>query len=716
MDEMKDRCILNDTLISKYKFPSPAASSTITSPGPSVTELQSARRTLFFEERAPSDTSFAFTHGTSVAPPAGTLIAPTSTILTVPLVENVNATAHQIQENIEVDFHDDFQLVEEGKEHAIAEEIRGEGLHHVDSYVEEDVDDPREINAESDVNEEPLRTSSKKYFCPFCRQLYSKFARHIFQVHGGEEEVKVIAELGPKDPNRIRNLAKLRADGSRIYNQLQTTPEKLILPRKKKNVTKEDYISCYMCGNMYKKRFLHRHVKICPSSDGTHVTNPLRTAKIQSYESAEDNESIIKFSKDVLSGIREGEVKRTIETDSLLREYGIYLCSLYGGDFHLVNLIRRKLRQVAEVVLETKKLDKEILNLEDIFVTTKKQVLFKAIKNVTGFESGSVKRPALANELGTLLQHCAKRLISKLLEANDKERIKDVRRWIELIKSDYNALISKHARKSLDEKKWNKPRTLPLTEDLLKLNNHLKDVLQTSTTNLKKGFTINAWEDFNKATMVKIVIFNRKRVGDIQRIRLVDFNKSHNVQQGTITYQLLSESERLTCSKYMRVEVRGKHAKVVPVLLTKEIMSNIRSIISLRKRAKIPDSNPYVFAKNSKEPFSASRALNAFAYNCGATNPQLLTGTKLRKEIATATQAFNFSENDLSVLANYLGHTLQTHKNFYRLPDEAIHLAKISKLLEIVDDGKASELKGKSLSELEQYVTSKINEDNTQGK
>lgn len=133
----------------------------------------------------------------------------------------------------------------------------------------------------------------------------------------------------------------------------------------------------------------------------------------------------------------------------------------------------------------------------------------------------------------------------------------------------------------MDENKWNKPKTLPLTEDLNKLNNFVKKTAHSASNTLKQGFDYVQWENLNKATMVKILIFSSKRVGDVQRLRIEDFKKAHNVQRDTITYQLLSESECITCLKYMRVEVRGKHAKVIPMLLPKDMLESIKIILSL---------------------------------------------------------------------------------------------------------------------------------------
>lgn len=47
-----------------------------------------------------------------------------------------------------------------------------------------------------------------------------------------------------------------------------------------------------------------------------------------------------------------------------------------------------------------------------------------------------------------------------------------------------------------------------------------------------------------------------------------------------------------------------------------------------------------------------------------------------------------------------LGHNPEVHKEYYRLPDNCIEMAKVSRLLIAVDDGFGKELKGKRLEDI----------------
>jgi hypothetical protein len=63
-------------------------------------------------------------------------------------------------------------------------------------------------------------------------------------------------------------------------------------------------------------------------------------------------------------------------------------------------------------------------------------------------------------------------------------------------------------------------------------------------------------------------------------------------------------------------------------------------------------------------------------------------------------QAAALTEMDFDWLARHLGHDVRVHREFYRLHESTVELAKISKLLFAVDHGSIDQLAGKSLADL----------------
>lgn len=93
--------------------------------------------------------------------------------------------------------------------------------------------------------------------------------------------------------------------------------------------------------------------------------------------------------------------------------------------------------------------------------------------------------------------------------------------------------------------------------------------------------------------------------------------------------------------------------------------------------------------------------MRIFARMCDAKNPENLRSTHLCKHIATLSQILNLKNNELDQLANFLGHDIRVHRDFYRLPEATIEVAKISKLLLAMEKGTLGEFQGKSLDEIE---------------
>ncbi|XP_041936689.1 uncharacterized protein LOC121698558 isoform X1 [Alosa sapidissima] len=60
----------------------------------------------------------------------------------------------------------------------------------------------------------------------------------------------------------------------------------------------------------------------------------------------------------------------------------------------------------------------------------------------------------------------------------------------------------------------------------------------------------------------------------------------------------------------------------------------------------------------------------------------------------------NLKDNELDQLADFLGHDIRVHREYYRLPQSTIQLAKISKLLMAMEKGSVKDIQGKSLDEI----------------
>lgn len=133
---------------------------------------------------------------------------------------------------------------------------------------------------------------------------------------------------------------------------------------------------------------------------------------------------------------------------------------------------------------------------------------------------------------------------------------------------------------------------------------------------------------------------------------------------------------------------------------------SIDLILKIRNSVNVFEQNEYLFAipYTAVGCYRGSDCLRKAANECGSSSPKLLTSTKLRKHIATMSQLLNLSTNDREQLANFMGHDLSIHNEYYRLPDNTLQVSRVSKILLAMESGQLHELRGKSLEEFDNFL------------
>ena len=157
------------------------------------------------------------------------------------------------------------------------------------------------------------------------------------------------------------------------------------------------------------------------------------------------------------------------------------------------------------------------------------------------------------------------------------------------------------------------------------------------------------------------------------------------------------------------VEIQGKKGRKVPVLLTKEMKEAMELLVEKRGEVNINPYNPYLFATANKTSLTHIRpweCLHKLANTEGLNlkNPDAITSTRLRKYIATVSQVLDLEPQELEWLTHHMGHDIQIHRQYYRLHESTIELAKVSKILAIVE-GSVSNLTEKPLDGIDVNMT-----------
>lgn len=308
--------------------------------------------------------------------------------------------------------------------------------------------------------------------------------------------------------------------------------------------------------------------------------------------------------------------------------------------------------------------------------------------------------PSLALKVGYALKKCACIERGQCLRRGDLRQNKKYVGFIQLLNLEWSVRISSNALSTLYSRKQNAEDLLPITGDLLKLNNFL----DTGINNIMENLSSTNYTKLVSMTLARIIMFNKRRSGEAAKMTLSQYSKRPNWKDvGTEELkQSLSPLENKLASVLSVVKIVGKRGRIVPIILTKEMKESLDLIIVKRVQYGIRNENPYVFAiaNTTCSYMRGHDSLKKWCIEAGLESPDLVTSTKLRKYVATVCQIFNLTENESDWLARHLGHDIRVHRQFYRLQENAVELTKVSRLLLTIDQGEAHQFVGKELKDI----------------
>ncbi|TKS65926.1 hypothetical protein D9C73_028178 [Collichthys lucidus] len=328
--------------------------------------------------------------------------------------------------------------------------------------------------------------------------------------------------------------------------------------------------------------------------------------------------------------------------------------------------------------------------------------VIRAVKEVAGFDEkrNKFEKPTLATKLGQSIQRVADIMEAEALSSQNNEKKQVVQEFRRMYSLTWNEMISSAAYRTLEEKKWNKPKLIPLAEDVKKMHMYMTDKQKEYYRQLSDEKNSRNWSNLAKVILAQIILFNRRREGEVSKMRLEAFITRDNSPFNEDIGEALTALEKRLCQHFERVEIRGKHGRKVPIILTPAMVQSLELLVEDRSSCGVGE-NIYLFARAGFETrLRGSDCIRELAKNCGAKKPEALSSTKLRKQVATLSRVLNLNDTEQDLLADFLGHDIRVHRKFYRLPEGTLQLAKISKVLMACEQGRLAEFKGKGLDQI----------------
>ncbi|KAG5864686.1 hypothetical protein JTB14_030280 [Gonioctena quinquepunctata] len=126
---------------------------------------------------------------------------------------------------------------------------------------------------------------------------------------------------------------------------------------------------------------------------------------------------------------------------------------------------------------------------------------------------------------------------------------------------------------SLTERKWNAPKRSPLAKDIQILHAFLKSRNDDLHNQLNSVVDKYGFQELAEITLVRTLILNRRRVGEIQYMLLSDFIKAKTADPNSDVFQVSSSAEQELSKLLKRLVIKGEKGRGVPVLLTEDLQS-----------------------------------------------------------------------------------------------------------------------------------------------
>lgn len=446
-------------------------------------------------------------------------------------------------------------------------------------------------------------------------------------------------------------------------------------------------IPCPACLGSYSKSYLTRHWnKECAKNPliGERIVHQLgRAVDGRLYKDASDD------LVDLFATFRKNQNIQYVRFDWLVICYGNELCMNHSPHYQK-DYICGKLRAAAKVLRTSKSIATDISDMASLFHVKHCNTVVDAIRTMGKFD-GDTKlfgSPGTASTTVTLINSIGDMLLTEYMKMDDPEKERDVERFLKVFKRDVKSKISKLvAVSTLDKKRQKEDEDIiPTTADVLKFAKYLDLEREACFSRLVQQYSYDDWLRLSNLTLVSILVYNRRRAGEMQNILLSDFERRKIIadQSEMILSQITEATQRNIKS---RLNVRNKLGKkLVPVLLKHNWDDCLALLVRHRTDAGICENNKFLFALPTQskriKTENACSLMRSLSVSCGAENPKSLRGTLLRKHMATFSSTKNLSDSDISFLADFMGHAEAVHRTYYRVNTLANQVGKISVLLD----------------------------------
>ncbi|XP_034017463.1 uncharacterized protein LOC117502534 isoform X2 [Thalassophryne amazonica] len=545
------------------------------------------------------------------------------------------------------------------------------------------------------------RVNDKRHYCLYCKRPYVKIARHLQEVHNDELDVAKAMSFPKSSEEKKKCLELIRNKGNHAHNTaVMKTGKGELIPRKRprKEVLGSKFIHCEYCHGLLRRNVFLKHMKLCKHKPESLPTKPGMT--MPSHFSKQFWQVVGVMNHDPITDI--------VKNDSVIIEVGKHLLNKGGMSAKNQQFVRDKIRGMGRLIHSARRVT-NLTKMEDFINPKNFLATVKAVKVTCGYDSATnmFSVPSLAYKLGNALVQVSKFLKAKGLSANNQTLVRNATEFQKVYSNKWNSMVSLTALTKTT--KWNVPNLISFTEDMQKIHQFLGQMQLQCSSEISKCSSTKVWVDLAEVCLAQTILFNRRRERRVSSITLSEFLSRDTSDPHPDLDWSLSEVETKLCHHFSRFVTTTKQGRPVPILVTPKILCALELLVKQRKACGILKDNIYLFARPAAMThLSGTGCIRGFAEACGAKCPKALVSTKLQKHAAALSTVLNMADTNLDQLTNFLSYDVAIHCELDRLPEKTLHLAKISKVLMALEQGRLAEFRDKNLDQIIIYPDEKV--------
>jgi hypothetical protein len=210
----------------------------------------------------------------------------------------------------------------------------------------------------------------------------------------------------------------------------------------------------------------------------------------------------------LMNGLRKDEIGKVVEKDHLILQLGQGLCNKFGGECDQLNYIRFKMWQAAKVLLALCKSSGQTLTMSDCIDPKRFADVVSTTQQCAGQDEdgGQYKTLSAALKCGGLLKRLAELKQCGALQRGDTATAEMCTHFMTCCTKQWPENVSAVALCNISDRKRSGVLFMPLTEDVMKLNQYL-----VSEANRLTGKDPSTVDDFLASTqlvLAKVILFN----------------------------------------------------------------------------------------------------------------------------------------------------------------------------------------------------------------